>query len=55
MPGQVGTLRTHYRYNNNNVQAYDTLMNANARRAYDAQLEVALRDEEDGYTGAAPF
>ena len=27
-------------------------MNAKARKAYDAQLEVALKDDEDGFTGA---
>jgi hypothetical protein len=33
------------------MQAYDTLMNPKARTAYNAQLEVALKDEEDGFTG----
>lgn len=28
-------------------------MNSKARKAYDAQLEVALKDDEDGYMGAA--
>ena len=34
------------------LQAYDTLMNSKARKAYDAQLEVALKDDEDGFLGA---
>eukprot|EP00892_Ulva_mutabilis_P009004 jgi/Ulvmu1/6476/UM003_0107.1 len=32
-------------------EAYNTLSNSRARRAYDKQLEVALKDQEDGYTG----
>lgn len=32
-------------------EAYDTLMDGNARAAYNAQLEVALADEKDTYTG----
>lgn len=30
-------------------------MNSKARKAYDAQLEVALKDDEDGYTGTLSF
>ena len=34
------------------MQAYNTLSKPRARQAYDKQLEVALKDHEDGYTGA---
>jgi len=33
------------------VQAYTTLSNPMARLKYNAQLEQALQDEEDDYTG----
>jgi DnaJ-class molecular chaperone len=32
-------------------EAYETLMDEGARAAYNAQLETALADEDDGYTG----
>jgi curved DNA-binding protein CbpA len=32
-------------------EAYETLMDESARAAYNAQLETALADEDDGYTG----
>eukprot|EP01025_Chloroclados_australasicus_P004085 TRINITY_DN10988_c0_g1_i1.p1 TRINITY_DN10988_c0_g1~~TRINITY_DN10988_c0_g1_i1.p1 ORF type:complete len:359 (-),score=41.76 TRINITY_DN10988_c0_g1_i1:208-1284(-) len=32
-------------------EAYETLSNMQLRGAYNAQLEIALRDERDGYTG----
>lgn len=32
-------------------EAYNTLSKPKARKAYDQQLEVALKDHEDGYTG----
>ena len=34
------------------LQAYETLSSAEAREAYDIQLQFALDDEGDGYTGA---
>jgi curved DNA-binding protein CbpA len=33
------------------AEAYDTLSDANARGKYNAQLEQALKDDEDDYTG----
>jgi DnaJ domain len=47
-----GTVRASSHQHDCMMQAYDTLMNARARKAYDTQLEVALQDDEDGFTGA---